>query len=136
MAADPRLKNLRGSGRREFLRWATVIAATLGVDRSRFLNVLNDGGGTALADTASGSTTMKSVHLIGDNGGLAWFTQLFPYVNVAKTASNTLSFYGTPADVKDAPTDNPSVYGKYSPFQTLGKSREVGHNLYYRMLPY
>ncbi len=125
MAADPRLKNLRGSGRREFLRWATVIAATLGVDRSRFLNVLNDGGGTALADTASGSTTMKSVHLIGDNGGLSWFTQLFPYPTVAKAGVSGSAYYSTPTATLAGPTDMPSVYSPASPFQKLSKAKQM-----------
>lgn len=124
MAADPRLKNLCGASRRHFLQWSTVVAATLGLDRSRLLNVLNDGGGTALADTASGSTTMKSVHLIGDNGGLAWFTQLFPYPSVAKSGQNGVAYYASTAPVA-APTDNPAVYAPDSPFQKLPKSKQM-----------
>ncbi len=125
MAADPRLKNLRGSGRRDFLRWSTAVAAALGLERSRFLNVLNDGGGTALADNASGSTTMKSIHLIGDNGGLSWFTQLFPYPDIAKSGQNGAAFYSAPTTVTAAPTDMPSVYGPNSPFQKLSKAKQM-----------
>src|SRR5262249_10216975 len=65
------------------------------------------------------------VHLIASIGGLAWFTQLFPHVQVAKNAGGQLSFYGTPAEVRDAPTDFPSVYGKFSPFQSLPKRFQV-----------
>jgi hypothetical protein len=123
--ADQRLKNLRGPGRRNFIQWATVVGATFGLDRSRFLNVLNDRGGTALADTASGSSTMKSVHLIGDNGGLSWFTQLFPYPDVAKSGQNGVAFYSTPTSVTAAPTDKPAVYAPDSPFQKLSKAKQM-----------
>jgi hypothetical protein len=122
---DARLKELSGTPRREFIKWSATVAALLGLERSRFLDVLAGTSGSALADEAACGKTSKSVHLIAGNGGLAWFTQLFPYVQIAKTASTTLSFYGTPTDVKDAATDNPSVYGKYSPFQTLPKSKQM-----------
>jgi hypothetical protein len=123
--SDPRLKNLTGTGRRDFLKWSATVAALLGIERSRYLDVVFDRAGSALADEATCGKTSKSVHLIAGNGGLAWFTQLFPYMEIAKTASNTLSYYGTPADVKAAATDMPSVYGKYSPFQTLGKNKQM-----------
>lgn len=123
MAADQRLKNLRGSGRRDFLRWGTAVAAALGVERARFLNVLNDNAGSALADTASGSTTMKSVHLIGDNGGLAWFTQLFPYPTVAAAMPSGAALYAKAYTA--AATDNPAYYAPDSPFQKLAKGKQM-----------
>src|SRR5580700_4318980 len=119
MAADLRLKNLRGPGRRQFVQWATVVGATLGLDRSRLLNEINDRAGTALADSASGSSTMKSVHLIGDNGGLSWFTQLFPYPTIAMSGQSGVAYYSTPGATKPGNTSNPSVYAPDSPFQTL-----------------
>jgi hypothetical protein len=125
MAADPRLKNLRGSGRRDFLRWSSVIAAALGLERANFLNVLNDSAGSAFADTASGASTMKSVHLIGDNGGLSWFTQLFPYPDIAKAGASGTAFYAPPTGVTAAATDMPSVYGPSSPFQKLAKGKQM-----------
>jgi TAT (twin-arginine translocation) pathway signal sequence len=122
---DPRLKELSGTHRRDFLKWSATVAALLGLERSRFLDVLSSTSGTAMADDGACGKTTKSVHLIAGNGGLAWFTQLFPYSKVAKSGDNQLAYYGAPTDVKDAPTDNPSVYGKYSPFQTLGKSKQM-----------
>ena len=123
--ADPRLKNLSGTHRRDFIKWSATAAAMLGLDRARYLDVLNSNAGSAMADNGACGTTARSVHLIAGNGGLAWFTQLFPYVQVAKTAQAPLSFYGSPADVKDAPTDNASVYGKYSPFQGLPRNKQM-----------
>src|ERR1700734_1556374 len=125
MAADPRLKNLRGSGRRDFLRWSSVVAAALGLERANFLNVLNDRGGTALADGASGATTMKSVHLIGDNGGLSWFTQPFPYPGTAKAGRAGAAVYVPPTAIPAAATDMPSVYTPSSPFQKLPKGKQM-----------
>jgi len=122
---DPRLKELTGTRRREFLKWSATVAALLGLERSRFLDVLSSTSGSAMADEGACGKTSKSVHLIAGNGGLAWFTQLFPHPAVAKSGNNQVSYYGSAADVKDAPTDMPSVYGKYSPFQTLGKSKQM-----------
>jgi hypothetical protein len=123
--SDQRLKNLTGTARRDFLKWSATIAALLGLERSRFLDVLSSSAGSAMADNGACASTARSVHLIAGNGGLAWFTQLFPYVKVAKNAADPLSFHGSPADVKDAQTDMPSVYGKYSPFQTLPRNKQM-----------
>ena len=80
---DQRLKELRGTGRRDFLRWSATVAAVLGLERSRFLNVLGDSAGVAMADQAACPTTNRSVHLVAGNGGFAWFQLLFPHVAVA-----------------------------------------------------
>ena len=117
--SDQRLKNLDAHGRRAFLRWFTAAAAVAGVERSHFLNVLSDHAGVALADTAAGSTTAKSVHIVGGNGGLAWFTQLFPYTGVATTPAATSAYYAAGTAAKKATTTNPLVYSPASPFQTL-----------------
>jgi hypothetical protein len=122
---DSRLKELTGTRRRDFLKWSATVAALLGLERARFLDVLSSTSGSAMADDGACGKTTKSVHLIAGNGGLAWFTQLFPYVAVAKAGNASLAFYGDKTDVKDAPTDMPSVYGKYSPFQTLGRSKQM-----------
>jgi len=123
--ADQRLKALSGSNRRDFIKWSATAAAMLGISRSRYLDVMCGTAGSALADDATCGKTARSVHLVAGNGGLAWFTQLFPYMQVAKQGGGQLSFYGSPADVKAAPTDFPSVYGKYSPFQTLPRSKQM-----------
>ena len=91
--ADQRLKDLRGPGRRDFLRWSATVAAVLGLERSRFLNVMSDSAGVALADQAACPTTMRSVHLVAGNGGLAWFTQLFPQVDVALNGGANAAFH-------------------------------------------
>ena len=125
MSADDRLKNLRGAGRRDFIKWSATAAALLGLERARFLDVLFDQGGAALADNAACATVAKSVHLIANNGGLAWFTQLFPYPSIAKGSGNGVAaFYAGPG-VTAAPTDAPAVYAPDSPFQKLARDKQM-----------
>src|SRR5262249_20102356 len=125
MAADPRLKNLVGAGRRDFIKWSATVGALLGLERARFLDVLFDKGGAALADTAACAGVAKSVHLIGSSGGLAWFTQLFPYPSIARGSGNGVAAFYAGPNVTDAPTDVPAVYGPDSPFQSLPKSKQM-----------
>jgi hypothetical protein len=125
MSADPRLKNLAGAGRRDFIKWSATVAALLGIERARFLDVLFDKGGAALADNAACAGVSKSVHLIANNGGLAWFTQLFPYPSIARGSGNGVAAFYAGPNVMDAGTDSPSVYGPDSPFQSLPKSKQV-----------
>lgn len=124
MTVDKRLKELRGSSRRDFLRWGSAVAAALGLERAGFLNFVNDSAGVAMADTAAGSVTAKSIHLIAATGGLAWFTQLFPYPAIAKGGRAGAALYAGNA-YKDATTDKPSVWAPDSPFQKLPKEKQM-----------
>jgi hypothetical protein len=78
---NPRIKDLRGASRRNFIRLAGVAGAAFGLQRSHVLNYLLDEGGSALADSAC-TTTNRSVHIIGGNGSLAWFQLLWPQIDV------------------------------------------------------
>lgn len=97
---DSRLKELRGPGRREFLRWSATVAACLGLERARFLNVLGDTGGVALADTAACASTNRHIHVTDGNGGVANWTQNFPFTKVIGSTNAQYSHYalgkGTP----------------------------------------
>jgi hypothetical protein len=123
--ADQRLKDLRGNSRREFLRWSATVAAVLGLERARFLNVMSDTGGTALADTAACAATAKSVHLVGGNGGFAWFQLLFPHTDVALNGGGNVAFHAVGQGKSAAGTDKPLVYAPQSPFQTLGPKKQI-----------
>jgi len=127
MGIDNRLKNLRGSGRREFLRWGGTVAACLGLERAKLLNFVNDTGGSALADNLSCSTTNRSVHLIGGNGGFAWFTLLWPHNQIATgSAANAAYAFTQPGkQVQATLTDNTFYYAPESPFQKLGKKFQM-----------
>lgn len=123
--ADQRLKDLRGNSRRDFLRWSATVAAVLGLERSRFLNVMTDTAGVALADQAACPTTMRSVHLVAGNGGLAWFTQLFPQTDVAMNGKAGAAFYALGKAKTVNGTTKPLVYAPDSPFQTLGPTKQI-----------
>ncbi len=123
--ADQRLKDLRGKSRRDFLRWSATLAAVLGLERSRFLDVLSDTAGVAIADQAACATTMRSVHLVAGNGGLAWFTQLFPQVDVAMNGGQNSAFYALGKAKNASGTTKPLVYAPESPFQTLSPTKQI-----------
>jgi hypothetical protein len=124
---DPRLQNLRGSGRRDFLRWSGTLAAVLGLERSRFLNVLSDSAGVAMADGASCATTAPTVCFNGGNGGLSNFTLLFPQVAIAQGSAANPSFaIANPGKTTMAAgTDMPLAYDVDSPFQKQGPTKQM-----------
>jgi hypothetical protein len=125
--ADPRLQNLRGPGRREFLRWSATVAAALGLDRARFLNVLSDSAGVAMADGASCATTSPSVHCIGGNGGHANFTLIFPQVAIAmnSAANPNYAFHAPGMATMAKGTNQPLAYAPESPFQKNGPTKQI-----------
>src|SRR5512140_2445643 len=136
--ADDRLKNLRGGGRRDFLKWGAAVGALLGLERARFLDALNDTAGSAMADVAACAGTSKSVHLVGGSGGIPWFHLLWPHPEVAKAAtdSNGFAFLSPGRAASAQGTDRPLVYDPdSSPFQGggpqmsafLGAAIENGH---------
>jgi hypothetical protein len=125
--ADPRLQNLRGAGRRDFLRWSATLAAALGLPRARFLNVLSDTAGVAMADGASCATTARSVHFVAGNGGLSNFTLIFPQVAMASgSASNSnFAFHAPGMSTMATGTDMPLAYAPESPFQKAGPTKQM-----------
>ncbi len=123
--ADQRLKDLRGSGRRTFLKWAATAGAALGLERARFLDALSGVGGTALADQAACTTTNKSIHINAANGALAWYTLLFPAIQQATVNNAAYSFYEVGKGKMVTGTDRPWARGTNSPFATLPPNRQV-----------
>ena len=113
---DERLKDLRGPGRRQFLRWAGTAAAALGVERSRFMNFINDTAGTAAADTAV-SRTAYTIMLAETNGGLANLTQIFPYDTVINGTNAAFAHYALGKGIPSKGYDNPYTFAPDSPFQ-------------------
>jgi len=119
--ADNRLKDLRGTGRRDFLRWSATVAACLGLERSRFLNVLNDSAGSAAADTAACASTNRNIHVVDGQGGLSNWTQAFPVPAVITSTNAAYSHYALGKGVSATGYDNPYFYGPDSPWQTDSK---------------
>ena len=121
---DSKIENLRGVARRDFLRWVSVMAAGLGIERARYFEVLHGLGGNALAQSAA-TKTRKSIHLVAGSGGLANFTLAFPHPHAAKTANANYSL-PAPGSGKLAPeTDHPLYYVEGSPFQGKPKQQQI-----------
>jgi hypothetical protein len=125
MAVDDRLKNLRGTSRRDFLRWSAAVAAVLGLERARYLNVLGEHGGQALADVAAGLKRQKWFHFNGGNGGLAWAQVLWPAPAVATSTNANYAFHELGKAVKVAGTDKDLYYASQSPFQKLSTAKQM-----------
>lgn len=93
--------------RRALIKWTVAAGAALGVSQSRIYEVLEKTGGKGLAHAAATRDTARSIHIVAGNGGLAWFTQLWPQVAVARAANGSFS-YSTPGQGNVMPgTDNP-----------------------------
>lgn len=118
---DERLKDLRGPGRREFLRWSATVAACLGLERSRFLNVLGDTAGVAAADTAACANTNRSIHIVDGNGGLANWTQPFPFMKVIASTNAAYSHYALGKGIPGVGFDKPFTHAPDSPWQNNSK---------------
>lgn len=118
---DQRLKELRGTGRRDFLRWSATVAACLGVERARFLNVLNDTAGSALADVAACAKTARAISVVDGQGGLANWTQVFPFPKVITSTNTAFSHYALGKGVDGVGFDKTWVNGPDTPWQTNSK---------------
>ena len=109
----------------EFLRWSATIAAALGLERSRYLNVLNDHAGEAMASGGACASTMRSVHIVAGHGGLAYFTLIFPQVAVAMGNNPSYAFHAMGNATQAMGTTNPLAYAPESPFQNLPSTRQI-----------
>jgi hypothetical protein len=123
--ADERLTNLRGPGRRQFLRWAATVGAVLGLDRARFLDALSGTAGVAMADQAACATTCRSVSIVFGNGALSRATLLFPHVAVAMDASGQFANQAPGQAKKAVGTNQPWVFTPQSPFQSNKPTRAM-----------
>jgi hypothetical protein len=74
--------------RRALIKWTLAAGAALGVSRARIADVLERTAGKGIAEAATATTTKRSVHLRGVEGGLAWFQLLWPHNDIA-LASDT-----------------------------------------------
>ncbi len=67
---------LRGASRRDFIKGVFAASAALGLGPTRALEMLDEIGGSALA--AGAINANRTVHIIGGDGGGAWFTLVWP----------------------------------------------------------
>jgi hypothetical protein len=114
---DQRLKELRGTGRRDFLRWSATVAACLGLERARFLNVMNDTAGSAAADSIACAQINRHIHIVDGNGGLSNWTLPFAIPAVIQSTNAQYSHYALGKAVAAAGYDKAFSYHPDSPWQ-------------------
>lgn len=114
---DPRLKELRGPGRREFLRWSATVAACLGLERARFLNVIGETAGVANADTAACASTQLLIDIVDGQGGLSNWTLPFAIPKVIASTNAQYSHHALGKGVAGVGYDKPYTHAPESPWQ-------------------
>src|SRR5262245_37786617 len=119
-----RLKNLEGNSRRHFLRLTAAAGALFALDRAKVLDVISGSAGTAMADDAC-ATSARSLHIVGGNGGFAWFTLLFPHVDQAMSTDPQFAFHAQGQAVKATDTDNPFYFAPETPWQKLDRGKRI-----------
>lgn len=122
---DHRLKNLTGKSRRNFLKFASAVGAAVALERSEVLNIISDSGGTAMADSAGCSNTMRSISLVAGQGGFAWFQLLFPHTEIAKSNNDGFAFHAFGQTVDATDTDKPFVFAPETPWQDLDSRKRI-----------
>jgi hypothetical protein len=111
--------------RRALIKWSVAAGAALGVSRAKVFDILEKSGGRDLAYAASANPTSRSVHVVAGNGGLAWFTQLWPINGIAGANSQTLCWNFPGAGTVVAGTDRKLTIGPQTPWASLPAQNQV-----------
>lgn len=112
--------------RRALIKWSVAAGAALGVSRSKVFDILEKSAGKDVAYAASANPTTRSVHIVAGNGGLAWFTQLWPIYSIGTAGSSTLAwnFPGTSTTTVSG-TDRKLAIGPQTPFSALPPQNQM-----------
>lgn len=111
--------------RRALIKWTVAAGAALGVSRSRIFDILEGSAGKGTAFAAAANPTTRSFHIIAGNGGLAWFSLLWPQAEVAM-ANNPNFAWHKPGMASLIPgTFKPLAMGPDTPWQNLPAQRQL-----------
>jgi hypothetical protein len=111
--------------RRALIKWTVAAGAALGVARSEIFSILEGTAGKGVAFAASTNATMRSIHIVAGNGGLAWFQLLWPQVDVAMSGNPNFSYHRPGMATLVAGTDRPFASGPDTPFAALPAARQM-----------
>jgi len=107
MATRRRYLDIPNHARRDFIKWSVGMGAALGLRPWKIFEVQESILGPAHAANAAALPALRSVHIVAGNGGLAWFTQLFPFYQIcADTTNSNVSFYMPGQFTEVAPDPN------------------------------
>lgn len=126
MAKTPMAKreDEREVTRRALIKWTLAAGAALGVSRGKIIEILEKTAGKETAFQAAANATTRSVHLVAGNGGLSWFTLLFPQVDLIQANDANISYHKPGMFTKVAGTDRPYYVGPDSPWQSNAPSKQ------------
>lgn len=105
--------------RRALIKWTVAAGAALGVSRGKIIEILEKTAGKETAFAAAENSSTRSVHLAAGNGGLSWFTLLFPQVDIATANDANLSYHKPGMGAMMPGTDRPYFVGPDTPWATL-----------------
>lgn len=111
--------------RRALIKWSVAAGAALGVSRSKVFDILERTGGRDIAFAAAANPTTRSVHVVAGNGGLAWFTQLWPHNDIAAANSSTLAWNFPGQATVVSGTDKKLTIGPQTPFAMLPAQNQM-----------
>lgn len=110
--------------RRDFIKWTIGLGAALGLRPWKVFEVNESVVGPAVAQQASCSAVNRFVGNIMGNGGLAWMTQLWPFVEQSTTAGASFYMTGKATDQPVATGDHPFKLAPDAP--TFGGKKMTG----------
>ncbi|HEU0031525.1 MAG TPA: hypothetical protein VFQ53_12890 [Kofleriaceae bacterium] len=111
--------------RRALIKWTVAAGAALGVSRSKVFDILEKSAGKGVAFAASSNPTMRSVHLVAGNGGLAWFTLLWPHYDIALSGNANFAYHKPGQATLVQGTNKPLAIGPDTPFASLPAARQM-----------
>ncbi len=111
--------------RRALIKWSVAAGAALGLSRAKIFDILEGTAGRDVAMAAAEHATARSIHLVAGRGGLAWFSLLWPQVEVAMAGNNSFAWHKPGQAQMVAGTAKPFVKGPDTPFASLTADRQM-----------
>ncbi len=111
--------------RRALIKWSVAAGAALGVTRAKVFDILEGSADKDLAFAAADNAFTRSVHIVAGNGGLAWFTLLWPQVDVAMAGNANFAWHKPGMATLVPGTAKPLAIGPDTPWANLPAGRQV-----------
>lgn len=114
--------------RRALIKWGVAAGAALGVSQTRIIEIFERHAGRGVAEAAAATPNKRSVHIRAVNGGLAWFTLMWPHNAIAAAAGNnpvTTWPYTAAQTTRITGTGGPLTLGPNTAFASLPADKQI-----------
>lgn len=111
--------------RRALIKWSVAAGAALGVTRAKVFDILEGSSDKDLAFAAADNAFTRSVHIVAGNGGLAWFSLLWPQVDIAMAGNANFAWHKPGMATLVPGTAKPLAIGPDTPWVNLPAGRQV-----------